>query len=123
MKKLSIWLQTTFYVVAGMNHFLNPGFYLELIPPYFGEPELINWLSGGVEVMLGLGLLIPKFRLFAAWGIILMLISFIPSHIYFIEQGSCIQDGGLCVPDWMGWARLIVIQPLLMLWAWTASRR
>ncbi len=120
MKKLNIWLQTTFYVVAGINHFLNPDFYLELIPPYFGEPELINLLSGVVEVILGIGLLIPRFRMFAAWGIILMLISFIPSHIYFVEQGSCIKDGGLCVPDWVGWGRLLVIHPLLMLWAWTA---
>jgi hypothetical protein len=45
-----------------------------------------------------------------------MLISFIPAHIYFIQIGSCV-EGGMCVSEWIGWARLLIIHPLLIWWA------
>jgi uncharacterized membrane protein len=56
-------------------------------------------------------------RKWAAYGIIAMLIAFIPSHIYFIQINSC--AGQLCVPTWLGWARLLLIHPLLLFWAWS----
>ena len=37
--------------------------------------------------------------------------------IYFININSCIPKG-LCVPQWVGWVRLIVIHPILIAWAW-----
>jgi len=120
MKKISVWLQSAFYVFAGVNHFINPDFYLDLIPPFLSNPSLINLLAGVFEIALGIGILAPKFRKMAVYGIMLMLIAFIPSHIYFIQIGSCI-DGGLCVPEWIGWLRLIIIHPLLIYWAWTAK--
>lgn len=67
--------------------------------------------------MLGFGLLFPKLRDLAAWGIIVLLLLFIPSHVYFIQIGSCVEDG-LCVPSWVAWVRLLIIHPLLVLWAY-----
>lgn len=49
-----------FYIVAGFNHFINPEFYLALIPPYLPFHELINVLSGVIEVGLGIGVLVEK---------------------------------------------------------------
>lgn len=122
MKKISLYLQSFFYVFAGVNHFINPDFYFPLIPDYlhdFAQP--INWVAGVVEVGFGIMLLFPHLRKWAALGILLMLLAFIPSHVYFIEIGGCI-DGGLCVPRWVGWIRLVLIHPALMLWAWSARK-
>jgi len=105
-----------FYFLAGLNHFIMPDFYYGLIPDYLPFPKIINTLAGIAELTLAGGLLFPMFRRFAAYGIVVMLIAFIPSHIYFIEIGSCVSHG-LCVPAWVGWVRLIVIHPLLILWA------
>lgn len=116
-RKVSRYLQSGFYVFAGVNHFINPTFYLPLIPPYFVYPELINGVAGFAEILLGLGLLSKKTRFAASYFIIVMLGVFIFSHVYFIQLGGCIGDG-LCVPVWVGWVRLIVIHPLLMIWAW-----
>ena len=119
MKKLSLYLQSLFYIIAGLNHFINPEFYYPLIPDYLsGLSGFINSLSGTVEIGFGASLLIPKQRKRAVYGIIVMLIAFIPSHVYFIQIGSCI-TGGLCVDEWVGWVRLIVIHPLLILWAYS----
>jgi uncharacterized membrane protein len=106
-----------FYSVAGFNHFINPNFYLPLIPPYFSYHSTINIISGAAEILFGL-LLVPIItRKWAAYSIALMLIAFIPVHIFFIQQNSC--AGELCVPPWAGWVRLVMIHPLLIYWAWS----
>ena len=116
-QRISFILLVGFYLFAGFNHFRDPEFYYPLIPSYLGYEYEINILAGVIEIALGLGLLYPTKRKLAAIGIILMLLAFLPSHIYFIELGGCVSDG-LCVPAWVAWVRLIVIHPLLMLWAW-----
>lgn len=117
VKKIGFYALVAFYLFAGFNHFRDPEFYYPLIPPYLDFPVFINVASGVVEIVLGLVLLVPRFRTYAIYSIILMLIAFIPSHVYFIQIGSCIQNG-LCVPEWIGWGRLLVIHPLLIYWAW-----
>lgn len=109
---------SVFYIMAGLNHFVSPDFYYPLIPDYLGFPKGINILSGGIELLFGVGLLVAKTRSLAVYGIILMLLAFIPSHVYFIQIGSCINEG-LCVPEWVGWIRLILVHPLLIFWAWS----
>lgn len=105
------------YVVAGINHFINPDFYISIIPPYLPFPNEINTLAGICEILFAILLISPKTRKFGAYAIILMLIAFIPSHIYTIQVGGCIPNGN-CVPEWIVWFRLFPIQPLLMAWAW-----
>ena len=115
------YLLIGFYLFAGSYHFVNPDFYYGLIPDYLPYPKLINYASGVLEILLALGVVFPKTRLIAAKGIILLLLLFVPSHVYFIQIGSCIENG-LCVPEWLGWVRLVVIHPFLMLWAWVIRK-
>ena len=118
IRNLSLWLQSVFYVFAGINHFIQPEFYEGLVPDYIPfDFATINNLSGIVEITLGLGLFMPSTRKWASIGIITMLIAFIPSHIWFIQIGSCVPSG-LCVPDWVAWARLLLVHPILIGWAW-----
>ncbi len=117
MKKLALGLLVIFYFFAGLNHFINPSFYSWLIPPYLPWHNAITIISGIAEIVLGILLLFSPLRVWAVKGIIALLICFIPAHIYFIEINSCIPDG-LCVPQWVGWVRLVVVHPLLIAWAW-----
>ena len=121
MKKIGLYLQSAFYLIAGINHFIDPEFYYPLIPEYFTYPSLINYLSGSLEILFGIGLLFITTRKLTSYAIIAMLVAFIPSHVYFIQQGSCV-DGGLCVPEWIGWGRLLIIHPLLIWWAWKCRK-
>ncbi|MEJ2006452.1 MAG: hypothetical protein P8X57_16170 [Cyclobacteriaceae bacterium] len=109
-----------FYIVAGINHFRDPPFYLPLIPEYLPFPNVINTVSGLAEIFLGTLVLFKRTRSIASWGIILLLILFIPSHIYLIELGGC--AGKLCVPGWVAWIRLLIIHPLLLLWAYVYAK-
>ncbi len=116
LKKLNLFLLSGFYVFAGVNHFINPQFYYDLIPDYLPFHELINVVSGLVEIILGIGVIFQKTRKWSSYLLVTMLISFIPAHIYFIQIGSCV-EGGMCVSEWIGWARLLIIHPLLIWWA------
>ncbi|MEQ8926862.1 MAG: hypothetical protein RLO81_13665 [Fulvivirga sp.] len=118
LRKYNLYAMVGFYLFAGANHFFNPEFYLPLIPEYFPFPHVINYASGCAEVLLAILLFPRRFRKLAVYCIIGMLICFIPAHVHFIIIGSCINDG-LCVPEWVGWLRLVVIHPLLMYWAYT----
>lgn len=119
--KASVFLIAFFYILAGVNHFISPTFYLKLIPPYLPYPHEINYLSGLIEIVLGLGALNLKTRRVASILLVLMLLAFIPSHIYFISLGSCVSDG-LCVSPWIAWMRLLIVHPILILWAYVVSK-
>ncbi len=121
VKQAGRYLLGLFYIAAGINHFISPDFYIPLIPPYFPYPETINILAGIVEVSLGVLVFFDKTVTYACYAIIAMLIAFIPVHVYFVQVDSCIQ-GSLCTPQWLGWVRLVVVHPLLLLWAWAVSK-
>jgi len=119
--KLVIFVLGIFFVFAGVNHFVSPDFYYPLIPDYLPFPSFINIASGILEIVFGLGLFFPPFRKISALGILGLLVLFIPSHIYFIQIGSCITDG-LCTAPWIGWLRLLLIHPILIYWAYRAYK-
>ncbi len=110
-----------FYAFAGSYHFINPEFYSDLIPDYLPYHSFINYASGLLEIVLAIGVAIPKTRLLAVKGIIVLLVLFIPSHIYFIKIGSCVESA-FCVAPWIAWVRLLIIHPVLILWAWVVRK-
>lgn len=118
LKRTGFVAMVVFYLYAGINHLVMPGFYWPLIPPIFQYAEFINITSGVLEIVLAILLIFKPSRRLSAIAIVLMLMAYLPSHIYFIQIGSCIENG-LCVPPWLAWVRLIIIQPLLMYWAWS----
>lgn len=121
IRKISLIVLVVFFLTSGINHFRDPGFYYPLIPDYLPFPGFINIASGILEIALGLGIILPISRQMAAKGMIILLLAFVPSHIYFIQLGGCV-SAGLCVPAWTAWVRLALVHPLLILWVWYHRR-
>src|ERR1700691_748464 len=71
-----------FFVGAGINHFLKPQFYRQIIPPLFPARSFLVALSGICEIAGGIGLLIPPLRRPAAWGLIALLCAVFPANIF-----------------------------------------
>ncbi len=82
VKLILKWLLAIAFVLAGINHFLNPAFYLQMMPPVLPAPLFLIYLSGVFEIALGILLLIPRFTRFAARGLIALLIAVFPANIY-----------------------------------------
>jgi uncharacterized membrane protein len=106
------------YFSAGINHFVMPDFYYPLMPNYLPQPLLLNQLSGAAEMLLALGLLWAPTKRLAAWGIVLLLLAFVPAHVWMITEGGCFAPASFCLPVWVMWVRLLLLHPLLMVWAW-----
>jgi len=119
-KKIFIILFVIFYGLAGVNHYLFPAIYLEVIPEWLGNPTLVNAVAGAVEILIAVLAIFSETRKIAGYGAIAMLLAFIISHVYFIQMGHC--AGELCLAPWLGWVRLVVIHPLLIYWAYRVSR-
>jgi uncharacterized membrane protein len=79
--RISLGLMALFYVLVGINHFRDPGFYLKMMPPYLPWHAQLVLLSGVAEIGLGLALLVPPLRIYAAWGIVALLIAVFPANL------------------------------------------
>lgn len=80
MKIKLTFLFAIIMLVGGIFHFVKPEIYDALIPNYL--PKLaINYISGIVEIALGIGLFIPQTRKISAIGLFLLMIAFLPLHL------------------------------------------
>ena len=120
-KKISYILIPVLYIAAGINHFRRPDGYYTIIPDYLPYHVFINVFSGIAEIILGLLFIFSKTRTIAAYGIIALLITFIPAHIVMIQKGFCLSNGW-CLPVWATWVRLFPLQFVLMHWAWVCRK-
>ena len=109
---IGLYLMAALYIYAGINHFRKPRFYLKAMPTYIPNQKLMVDLSGIFEIVLGIALLFPPTRSYAAWGIILLLIAVFPSNIYMLTSGKFHK-----IPKWFLWARL-PLQGVLIWWAY-----
>lgn len=81
-KFITIILMSYFYMSVGVKHFIEPEWFLQIMPPNFPFHLASVYISGFLEVSFGFLLLIPKTRYYAAWGLILLLIAVFPANIY-----------------------------------------
>ncbi|WP_152000303.1 MULTISPECIES: hypothetical protein [unclassified Imperialibacter] len=70
-----------FLIFSGVNHFTTPEMYLPLIPDFLPK-SIVNVLAGVVEIILGIGVFIPTFKKRALLGIFLLMVAFLPIHIW-----------------------------------------
>lgn len=101
------------FVGAGANHFIDPKFYESIVPPYLPWPFALVVISGIAEIVLGFGLLIPKFSPYAAWGLILLLIAVSPANVHMATHPELYPT----ISPVLLWLRL-PLQALLILWAY-----
>ena len=112
MKTVSKSLLAIFMIGAGMMHFVNPDFYIKIMPQYLPLHRELVYLSGVSEMALGLLLLVPRFSRLAAWGIIALLIAVFPANIYVYQNQAV-----LPAPPILHLLRL-PLQGVFILWAY-----
>jgi uncharacterized membrane protein len=108
-----------FFLASGINHFVLPRAYEAIVPPRLqGRSKLLVDLSGVAEVLGGVGVLVPSTRRAAGVGLIALLAAVFPANLYMARAPEQFAR----IPRWALYARL-PLQPLMMLWAWRATRR
>src|SRR5947209_582166 len=69
------------FIAAGTYHFVNPDFYLKIMPPYLPWHLPLVYVSGFFEVLGGVVLLFRPLRRIACWGLIALLTAVFPANV------------------------------------------
>lgn len=118
--KLFVILMGLSYVWIGCQHFTNPSFFFKIVPPYLPFPLELVYISGGFEILFGLGLLFKKTRFYASWGLVFLLIAVYPANIYLAFNE--VPQKAIDISSFMAsWVRL-PIQFVLIGLAYKASK-
>lgn len=118
MHKPPMILLSLLFIAAGVNHFVSPGVYLKIMPPYLPWPLALVYVSGIIEVVGGIGMAVPRLRRAAGLGLIVLLIAVFPANVHMVIHA----DDFPAIPFWALVARL-PLQGLLIAWVWWAAVR
>jgi uncharacterized membrane protein len=118
--RVSVVLMALFYVFAGAMHFVKPEYYVAMMPPFLPAHLFLVYVSGAAELAGGLGVLHPRTRKIAAYGIVALLVAVFPANIYIAVE-NVPMFGASEGPGIFAWLRL-PIQFLLIYWAVKVAR-
>ncbi|HUA11078.1 MAG TPA: hypothetical protein VMA83_03655 [Solirubrobacteraceae bacterium] len=112
------WGLALFWVGAGVNHFRAPRFYEPIVPPPLqSQARAVVRLSGVAEILAGAAVIAPATRRVSGPYIVALLAAIFPANIYMALKPARFSS----IPRWALFARL-PLQPLMMVWAWRATR-
>lgn len=112
-------LLANLFIGAGVNHFVMPRAYEQIVPPPLREhSRRIVQISGVAEIAGGVGALLPWTRRASGVGLIALLAAVFPANVHMALEPERFPR----IPRWALYGRL-ALQPLMMLWAWRATRR
>lgn len=119
-KRIGLLLLAAFFVFAGVSHFTRPDFFVAIVPAWLpGPPLAVVYLSGVLEILGGLGVLLPATRRLAGFGLIALLIAVYPANVQMaLDPERWVAAG---TPLWALYLRL-PFQFLFIAWAWWATR-
>ena len=85
-KSILIIISSIFYTIVGIKHFINPEFFLAIVPPYLPYHLELVYISGFFEILFGIMILFPRYRFYGSIGLILLLLAVFPANIYLAQS-------------------------------------
>src|SRR5690242_6763275 len=82
LKTVMRFLLAAVLLGAGVMHFVDPWFFVQIMPPYLPWHWELVYVSGVIELVLGVALLIPATQRLAAYGAIALFIAVFPANIH-----------------------------------------
>ena len=117
LRNLNLLGLSFFFIYFGVDHFINPDFYLSIMPPSFPMHLEAVYISGLFEILGGIGVLLSKTRKLAGWGLFALLIAVYPANIYMALTPEAFPE----IPLSALYFRLI-LQFLFFYWAYSVTR-
>ena len=86
VKPASRWCLAALMLGAGTLHLALPSGYVRIMPPYLPWHLELVYLSGVIELSLGLLLLVPRRSRQAAWGVVALLVADFPANVHLYQH-------------------------------------
>ena len=81
-RKVGLGVVAAFFAFAGVGHFTNAEFFVAIVPPYLPAPEALVAISGVFEILGAVGVLVPRTRRLAGFGLLALLVAVYPANIH-----------------------------------------
>ncbi len=109
-----------FFVYAGILHFVRPGGFVAIVPPWVPAASVMVAVSGAAEIVGGIGVVFATTRYLAGIWLVLLLIAIFPANVFMLHHA--IEEHS--ATWWLAllWLRL-PFQPLMIWWIWRGAIR
>ena len=105
----------------GVLHFVRPAGFVAIVPRALPYPYALVLISGAFEIVLGLGLLVPRVRRLSSYGLVALYIAVFPANINMAVHHLDLD--GKPVPTWALWLRLPFQLVFIALALWVGRDR
>jgi len=92
LRKVGLLLLVLLFLLAGINHFNNPNFYVSIIPPYLPLRYELSYITGFFEILGAVCILFSKTRKLSGYGLVLLLIAIFPANIHMAMHPEYFPD-------------------------------
>lgn len=103
-----------FLLIAGVGHFIARQEFTAQVPPWMPWPDAVVYVSGVIEIVLGIALIVSRRRLpIVGWIVAIFFVIVFPGNIWQYLEG---RDAFGLDSDAARAVRLL-FQPVLVVWA------
>ncbi|MFT7388958.1 MAG: putative membrane protein [Candidatus Endobugula sp.] len=81
MPRVPLLVIALFFVAGGVAHFVLLDSFMLIMPGYLNYHRELVMLSGILEMLGGIGILVPQTRVWAGYGLIALMIAVYPANI------------------------------------------
>src|SRR6056297_1094638 len=79
--RIPILVVALFFLAGGIAHFVATDFFTGAMPDYLGYHKELVIISGVFEILGAIGILVPRTRLLAGYGLIALIVAVYPANI------------------------------------------
>jgi len=108
-----------FFLIAGIMHFVQDDAFVAIVPPLLPFPKFIVWVTGVMELILAVGLILPKYRKISGLLFAPYLLAVLPANIYMAMAN--IPLGDMTASPTMLWVRVALQFPFIALILWASG--
>jgi len=108
-----------FLIAVGISHFLIPGYFRALVPPWIGRAGALVAVGGAAEIIVGTSVLTPHGRAPGGWAAAALITAYLTSHVDALRRARPDRPSLLERP--VGAAARLVVNLFYIGWAVTVA--
>jgi uncharacterized membrane protein len=82
LKYVGLTVVFIWFAIGGAYHFINPDFFVRIVPPYVPWPLAAVYVSGVFELAGAVGIVHPKWRSRAGIGLFVLTLCVTPANVH-----------------------------------------
>ena len=119
LKTLGSWFFAIFFFYAGLMHFVQEESFTAIVPPSIPFPKLIVWITGFMELVFAVFLVLPRYRKLAGLLLAPFLLAVLPANIYMAMNN--VPFGEMSATPTILWLRVVLQFPLIVSILWVTG--